>query len=591
MRWFAGRRAGRAPPGGRRRSSLLPKILLAVLVALAVGSAVTTVFETGATRDTLRQEARDMLRRELSVVQAALEEDQRRIEAGLRNAAQRIALRNLTDPARSVELLTELERTRRAGGFDGIAAVTPQGQVVEAVGAELPPPSAPLTGRLEQGASRLLVRTPGGAYARTTVVPVHTDRLRLLLAGGLLFGDAAAFELRTIVGHDVLLFADGQVVGTTLPELPGQGLPLASVTTDDPTVTAVGGRDMFVGAATLTSDTDPWQIPAAVGVAISDPVAQLDRSLTRTRATSAALLVLIALGVAWLLFRHLTRPLRQLVGTAQRIAAGDLDATFQVRSRDEVGELAGALERMRAAIGDQLAVIRQQAQAVRASTRRIAAARDDERRRLANDLHDGIQQQLVMLRVRLGLVRRLADQHPERAQSEWSALVDQVDDAIQALRETSRHIFPSILADRGLDGALHSLAGRAPVPVDIQITPDPLPRLRRDVEANAYFLVAEAVTNAVKHAQAGRIEVTVGLERPALRIRVADDGCGLDEDSTLVHLRDRAVAAGGHLDVTSPGDGTVVAVLLPVTPDEPDGDGAPSRSSAAGRTAPQPRGG
>lgn len=577
----------------RMRASLLPKILVVMLVAVTVGSLVTAVFETRATRNALRAQVEDLTHHDLAVARATLGEKLRRVDAGLREAAQRIALRDLTHPARRVELLSELEATRRAAGLDGLAAVAPSGGTIEAVGEKLPPPPVPSGDDGEIGASSLLVRTPRGPLAHVGVVPVRTDRLRMVLAGGILLGDATAFELRGMIGHDVVLLANGEVVGTTLAETLTAGTLPEAAAGRAPETILVDGREMVVAVAPLTPEGGSGRAGAAVAVAISDPVARLDRSLTRTRVAGTALLVLVAGAVAWLLFRHLTRPLRQLADTARRIAAGDLDASFAVRPGDEVGELGAALERMRAAIGDQVEVIRQQARMVRASTRRIATARDDERSRLARDLHDGLQQQLVMLRVRLGLLRRITDQDPLRAEQEWSRLVEQVDAAIQSLRETSQGIFPSILRDRGLHGALLSLAGRAPATVTVTTSPDPLPRLPPAVEAHAYFLVAEATTNAVKHGGADRIDVSARLEAATLRLRVADDGSGFDaDDCTVVRLRDRAVAAGGHLDVSSTGEGAVVAAVLPVGGDGAvPGGGEISRSSAGGRTAPQPPGG
>jgi HAMP domain-containing protein len=145
-----------------------------------------------------------------------------------------------------------------------------------------------------------------------------------------------------------------------------------------------------------------WDVPAAVGLIAADPLAALDSRLARTRAMMVVLLVVVGGALAFALARVMTRPVVQLTETAAAIAGGDLDRSFHVARRDEIGTLARALEGMRRALRTQLLVIRQQAEALRQAARRIAGAQDAERRRIAQDLHDGIQQQLVVLRMQVG---------------------------------------------------------------------------------------------------------------------------------------------------------------------------------------------
>jgi len=249
------------------------------------------------------------------------------------------------------------------------------------------------------------------------------------------------------------------------------------------------------------------------------------------------------------------------------------------------------------------------AREVRASA---VAARDDERRRLARDLHDGIQQQLVVMRMRLGLGAGPSD-GPEEA-ALLADLTAQVDRTIEGLREVSQDLYPAILRDRGLAAAVRSYAGRLPLESTLSLTPEPLPRLAPDVESAAYFLLCEAVTNALKHSEAGELAVTLAVDDGHLRVGVADDGRGFDTSTGvrhggLLHMEDRVRSFGGLLRIDStPGQGTSVVATFPLSRADgagADGEGAvaadgaggagggPAAMSSAGggRTAPPPPGG
>ncbi|MDQ3931813.1 MAG: sensor histidine kinase [Actinomycetota bacterium] len=579
--------SGRRLPGGthaaRRNLSLLPKILVALLVALALGSVATVVLETRLARAALREQARDMLQSELDALQAGFVEQQTVLEKGLRSAAQKLALHDRNIPGRQSELVTEVSRVQRDLGLDSLTVLTDRGETVVSLGVPIvaPPPDA-LPG-LSRGSARPLLRTTGGDYVQTSVVPVRARPERLLLVGGTLFGSAAAYRLRGLVGHDVILVADGAVAGATLgrpiTDPPGFG---GARPERPPSALTLDGTEAYVDYVSVAHASQPWEASGWIGLVVPEPVAALDRSLTRNRLVGIFLLGFVALGVAWVLFRHLTRPLKDLVAVARRIAVGNLDAPFAVEARDEVGELAEALERMRRAIRNQVDVISQQSQALRASSERMVNAEEEERRRLANVLHDGIQRELVMLRMRLASARREINRHPEQIEAIWSELVCEVDAVVESVRHTSHHIYPAILQDQGLGPALHSLAGRSPVSLRVRLQPDPLPRLSRSVEASAYFLVSEAVTNALKHGRASNLHVTVRFDENAqvLFTGVSDNGYGFDASAVsgcdfLVHLRDRVEALGGHLDIRSaPGQGSEVEACLPV-------DVTPARPAAA----------
>ena len=199
-----------------------------------------------------------------------------------------------------------------------------------------------------------------------------------------------------------------------------------------------------------------------------------------------------------------------------------------------------------------------------ASRARIVAAADDERRRVVRDLHDGAQARLVHTILTLKLARR----ELERDGQDAVALVDEslthAEIANEEVRELAHGILPSVLTDRGLDEAARSIATRTPIPVQIGI---PVGRLPRVVEATAYFVVAEALTNVAKHAQAQRATVRARLEDGTLQLEVRDDGVGgAQADGTgLVGLSDRLTALDGSLRVESPpGGGTLIAASIPV---------------------------
>jgi GAF domain-containing protein len=201
---------------------------------------------------------------------------------------------------------------------------------------------------------------------------------------------------------------------------------------------------------------------------------------------------------------------------------------------------------------------------VAASRARLVAATDDERRRVVRDLHDGAQQRLVHTIVTLELAR-LALQNEQEA---VPALVDEALDNAQGanveLRELAHGILPAVLTRGGLRAGVDALASRMAVPVEIDVTEGRLPSA---VEATAYFVVAEGLTNVAKHAQAGRAEVTARIEDGTLAVHVRDDGVGgaRPQGSGLTGLADRLAALDGRLRVESPaGGGTLIAAAIPL---------------------------
>jgi len=204
---------------------------------------------------------------------------------------------------------------------------------------------------------------------------------------------------------------------------------------------------------------------------------------------------------------------------------------------------------------------------LRASRQRLVAAQDDERRRLERNLHDGAQQHLVALKVKLGLAEMVATRDPEKARAAIAELKQDADDALETLRDLARGIYPPLLADKGLSTALQAQARKATLPVTIEA--DGVGRYPQDTEAALYFCILEALQNIQKYAQASRAVVRLREEGGELSVEVADDGRGFDVSTTirgngLTNMEDRLDALGGTLQIMSrPGGGTTLRVILP----------------------------
>lgn len=195
----------------------------------------------------------------------------------------------------------------------------------------------------------------------------------------------------------------------------------------------------------------------------------------------------------------------------------------------------------------------------------VVDAADAERRRIERDLHDGAQQRLVALAMDLGVARATYDEDPAAVRALIVKAHEEAKAALADLRELVRGIHPAVLTDRGLDAALSALAARCAVPVDVKVEPGD--RADVTIEAAAYFVVAEALTNISRHAQAERAQVTVTRTDDVLRIEVEDDGVGGADPTTgtgLAGLDRRVAALDGTFQVESPRGGpTRVVVELP----------------------------
>jgi signal transduction histidine kinase len=205
------------------------------------------------------------------------------------------------------------------------------------------------------------------------------------------------------------------------------------------------------------------------------------------------------------------------------------------------------------------------------------ATADATRRRIERDLHDGAQQQLVSLALQLRAAQAAAPPGADELLQQLDGVAAGLDCVLEELREIARGIHPAILAEGGLRPALKTLARRSAIPVRLDVRVDG--RLPERIEIAAYYVVAEALTNIAKHANATVVDVQVATADGDLQVAVRDDGCGgacFGHGSGLVGLRDRAEALGGQLLLHStPGTGTSVQVSLPLDdPSEPSQPGA-----------------
>ena len=204
---------------------------------------------------------------------------------------------------------------------------------------------------------------------------------------------------------------------------------------------------------------------------------------------------------------------------------------------------------------------------LRESRRRIVSAQDERARTLERNIHDGAQQQLVALSVKLRLATGLLERDPAKARTLLDELQGQTTETLEDLRDLARGIYPPLLADKGLAVALEAQGRKSPVPVTVH--PDGVGRYGQDVESAVYFCCLEALNNVAKYAEASSVRIRLAQIEGELRFEVADDGVGFEPDSTthgtgLQGIADRLDALGGRFEIrTAPGAGTTLVGLVP----------------------------
>ena len=251
-----------------------------------------------------------------------------------------------------------------------------------------------------------------------------------------------------------------------------------------------------------------------------------------------------------------------LGGLSVEMPANDpMDATRDRLMRDLAGQAGPVLANVRL-IED-----------LRASRQRLVSAQDEERRKIERNLHDGAQQQLVALAIKMNLVQSLAEKDPARASAMMGQVKGELQESLETLRDLARGIYPPLLADQGLAAALEAQSRKAAVPTRVEA--DGIARYSQETEAAAYFCCLEALQNISKYSNATRANIVLSVSEQELIFVVTDDGDGFDTSVTnygtgMQGMADRLDAIGGRLDVESaPGMGTKVVGMLPTVGVQP----------------------
>lgn len=287
------------------------------------------------------------------------------------------------------------------------------------------------------------------------------------------------------------------------------------------------------------------------------PARQLALTISLIGLVVVALLGIGIYGIS----RRIAKPILAITDTAIAVTDGDLTREVPITSHDEVGTLARAFNHMTARLRGTL-------EELRASQRRLVTAQDAERRKLERNIHDGAQQQLVALAVKMRIAQGLATKDTEKTADLLGQLQEDAQTALQDLRDLAHGIYPPLLADQGLPAALEAQARRSPVPVDIEC--DGVTRYAPEIEAAIYFSVLEALQNVAKYADATQVSVRLGQEDGWVVFNVHDDGRGFDAAATargsgLQGMTDRLSALAGDVGIEStPGVGTAVTGRIPV---------------------------
>jgi signal transduction histidine kinase len=263
--------------------------------------------------------------------------------------------------------------------------------------------------------------------------------------------------------------------------------------------------------------------------------------------------------------------MNELLASMSKVERGDLDARLPFVAADEIGAIASHFNSMLDGLHERQRFFDENERLVselQASRGRIVAAADAARRRIERDLHDGAQQNLVLLNLKLGQLRAKIETDPDAA-----AMVDELREelkrALDELRDLAHGIYPSLLVNDGLPGALAEAAEAAAIPTSFSA--DGAGRYPAEVEAAVYFCCLEALQNAAKHAGASaRARVSLSERGGTLAFEVSDDGAGCDlerlrESTGLQGMSDRVGSLGGELSIDSrPGGGTTVRGAIPV---------------------------
>lgn len=548
----------------RIQSTILLEILAALGVILVVSVSVSFLLQARLTRAALEGQSRRLTAAQLTLLTEGYEDREQALATFLRSVAERLDAGGLTRPERRNALIADLSITSTSLRMNILQTIGPTGEVVSGSSRIIDPAELSVVRRTQRTGKSALVETVGGRKVQALSIAIGTTGF--VLVGGYDFAGSFAYDMRKKIGSagQIILIAEGELVGSTLPT-PPQGIPGKPKNSDQlpsaPTLAPFGEGQALVAYVSI-GDSVPTTA-GALGVVLGDPTADLNLALARGRLSSNVFLGVVALGLGWFLFRRIIRPLVGLSSTAGRIALGDLSADFTAPRQDEIGRLARSLQLMTSELQAKTRNLQE-------ASKRLIGAQEQERRRVARDLHDGMQQQLVALAVKL----RRASSSPEGATGHCLAqLADDAENAAFALQELGRGISPTVLADQGLQAALRAAAGRLPMKVTLTVQQDlEDARFSPDIEGTVYYVALEAMNNAQKHAAEATLAIELAMEEMCLVLRVSDDGPGFDVEEAkkadgagLQNMQDRINAEGGTVMLKSqPGAGTSMVCLVPL---------------------------
>ncbi len=305
--------------------------------------------------------------------------------------------------------------------------------------------------------------------------------------------------------------------------------------------------------------------------AVSTNTLDIEGRLAVTVAVTAAITLTLSLGLSMMLRRSLLQRLGDLRTTIQEVDAGDLNASVPFLAGDEIDEVGRSLNHMVAGLREREALREENSGLVddlRASRARLVAAADESRRAVERDLHDGAQQNLVLMNLKLGLLRKELDKHKAAVMVE--SLQSDLSTSLAELRDLAHGIYPQALTSDGLTAALEGASASSTIPVNVQA--EGVGRFSPDLEAAVYFSCLEALQNAAKYAGEGAsATVRLAQTKGGLQFEVTDDGAGFDlaaanGSAGLQNMADRIGALGGDLRLESAiGHGTKVSGSVPLS--------------------------
>ena len=309
-----------------------------------------------------------------------------------------------------------------------------------------------------------------------------------------------------------------------------------------------------VPAVTLTTGISTGGLVGLFG----EPIGQISAAIVLSLVFTGAFAVVLRFAVT----EAALRPVDDLIEGVERIATGDLASRVPITSADELAVLGRAVNEMTERLATHDAEMR-------ASRARIVAASDEARRNVERDLHDGAQQYLVLLQLRLGQARRILETDPDEAATAIDESIEELGHALAELRDLAHGIYPAVLESDGLPGALQAAAERSSMPVSINA--DGVGRYAQELEAAVYFCCLEALQNAAKHAgDDTKVSVRLSQADGHVEFEVEDDGRGYESatigpSAGLQNMADRIGALGGDLQIeSSPGVGTTVCGAVPM---------------------------